>query len=72
MSFILDDHLTWFKSPANSIVDENGTTQMPWVYYSISLRSQRNQNYPYFTTRTKAIEELAYQRVAQRRGKPRA
>jgi len=34
MSFILDDHLKWFKGPAESIVDEDGTTQMPWVYYS--------------------------------------
>ena len=34
MSFILDDHLKWFKGPPESLVDEQGTTQMPWVYYS--------------------------------------
>lgn len=34
MSFLLDEPLKWFKGPAESIVDENGTTQMPWVYYS--------------------------------------
>ena len=33
MSFMLDDHLSWFKA-ADTLVDENGTTQMPWVYYS--------------------------------------
>ncbi len=34
MSFILDDHLKWFKGPADTLVDEKGKTQMPWVYYS--------------------------------------
>ena len=34
MSFILDNHLKWFKGPVDSIVDEKGKTQMPWVYYS--------------------------------------
>ena len=34
ISFLLDDHLTWFKGPVASITDENGTVQMPWVYYS--------------------------------------
>ena len=34
MAFLLDDHLKWFKGPAETIVDENGHTQMPWVYYS--------------------------------------
>jgi hypothetical protein len=33
MSFILDDHLSWFKAP-ETLLDENGKTQMPWVYYS--------------------------------------
>ena len=33
MSFILDDHLKWFKA-TDTLLDENGTTQMPWVYYS--------------------------------------
>ena len=33
MSFILDDHLKWFKAP-DTLLDENGQTQMPWVYYS--------------------------------------
>jgi hypothetical protein len=34
MSFILDDHLEWFKGPPEILVDEDGKTQMPWVYYS--------------------------------------
>lgn len=34
MAFILDDHLAWFKGPVESITNENGQIQMPWVYYS--------------------------------------
>ena len=34
MAFLQDDHLKWFKGPPASLVDENGHTQMPWVYYS--------------------------------------
>jgi len=34
MSFLLDDHLKWFKGPKETITDENGHVQMPWVYYS--------------------------------------
>ena len=34
MSFILDDHLKWFKGPTDTIADEKAQTQMPWVYYS--------------------------------------
>lgn len=34
MRFLLDDHLKWFKGPPDSVVDEQGVTQMPWVYYS--------------------------------------
>ena len=34
MSFILDDHLRWFKGAPETLTDENGQTQMPWVYYS--------------------------------------
>jgi hypothetical protein len=34
MSFILDDHLKWFKGDPKLLVDEKGKTQMPWVYYS--------------------------------------
>ena len=34
MSFLLDDHMKWFKGPAESLLDEKGQTQMPWVYYS--------------------------------------
>ena len=34
MSFLLDDHLKWFQGPPESLVDEKGQTQMPWVYYS--------------------------------------
>lgn len=34
MSFILDDHLKWFKGPPDSLLDEKGNTQKPWVYYS--------------------------------------
>jgi len=33
MSFILDDHLKWFKA-VDTLLDENGQAQMPWVYYS--------------------------------------
>src|SRR6056297_1241924 len=33
MSFLLEDHLKWFKGPDESLIDENGQTQMPWVYY---------------------------------------
>lgn len=33
MSFILDDHLSWFKA-TETLLDEDGNTQMPWVYYS--------------------------------------
>ena len=32
MTFLLDDHLKWFKGPPESWVDEQGRTQMPWVY----------------------------------------
>lgn len=34
MSFILDDHLKWFKGPADTLIDEKGQARMPWVYYS--------------------------------------
>jgi len=34
MSFLMDDHLKWFKGPKETITDENGNVQMPWVYYS--------------------------------------
>ncbi|HEX5790469.1 MAG TPA: hypothetical protein VFY13_04910 [Luteolibacter sp.] len=34
MAFLLEDHLKWFKGPPESLVDEKGQTQMPWVYYS--------------------------------------
>lgn len=34
MSFLLEDHLEWFKGSAETLVDEQGQTQMPWVYYS--------------------------------------
>ena len=34
MAFLLQDHLKWFKGPADTLVDEEGHTQMPWVYYS--------------------------------------
>ena len=34
MSFLLDDHLKWFKGSAETLLDEMGRTQMPWVYYS--------------------------------------
>lgn len=32
--FLLEDHAKWFKGPAESLIDEQGRTQMPWVYYS--------------------------------------
>ena len=34
MQFLLDDHAKWFKGPPESLVDEQGVIQMPWVYYS--------------------------------------
>lgn len=34
MSFLLDDHLKWFKGSKETITDETGNIQMPWVYYS--------------------------------------
>ena len=34
MDFLLKDHLKWFKGLAESLLDEKGQTQMPWVYYS--------------------------------------
>jgi hypothetical protein len=34
MSFLLDDHLKWFKGPVENLIDEHGNTQMPWVYFS--------------------------------------
>lgn len=34
MSFLLDGHLKWFKGRPEILVDEQGRTQMPWVYYS--------------------------------------
>jgi len=35
MSFLLENQLKWFKGPGESLIDEKGQTQMPWVYYSI-------------------------------------
>ncbi len=34
MSFLLVDHLLWFKGSSDKLIDEKGHTQMPWVYYS--------------------------------------
>jgi hypothetical protein len=34
VSFLLDDHLLWFKGSKEILVDENGQSQMPWLYYS--------------------------------------
>jgi hypothetical protein len=34
VSFLLDDHLKWFKGSTEILIDENGQTQMPWLYYS--------------------------------------
>ncbi len=34
MSFLLDDHLKWFKGSKEILIDENGVSQMPWLYYS--------------------------------------
>ena len=34
MSFLLDDHLEWFKGSKEILIDENRVSQMPWVYYS--------------------------------------
>ena len=34
MAFLPDDHLKRFKGPPETLLDEQGHTQMPWVYYS--------------------------------------
>jgi hypothetical protein len=34
MSFLLVDHLLWFKGPGENLIDEKEQSQMPWVYYS--------------------------------------
>ncbi len=34
MSFLLKEHLKWFKGPADTLLDEKGRAHMPWVYYS--------------------------------------
>jgi len=34
MSFLLVDHLKWFKGSRENLIDEKGNIQMPWVYYS--------------------------------------
>jgi hypothetical protein len=34
VSFLLDDHLKWFKGSKEILIDENGQSQMPWLYYS--------------------------------------
>lgn len=34
MSFLLDGHLEWFKGSKEILIDENGVSQMPWLYYS--------------------------------------
>ena len=34
MAFLLDEHLKWFKGAPETLLDEKGQTQMPWVYYS--------------------------------------
>jgi len=34
MDFLLNDHLKWFKGPPATLLDEDGHSQMPWVYYS--------------------------------------
>ncbi len=34
MSFLFDGHPHWFKGNKDDLTDEQGTTQMPWVYYS--------------------------------------
>lgn len=34
MRFLFDDHAKWFKGAPESLLDEQGRTQMPWVYYS--------------------------------------
>ena len=34
MEFLLTGHPDWFKGPPTTLLDEQGHTQMPWVYYS--------------------------------------
>jgi hypothetical protein len=34
MEFLLTGHLDWFKGPPTTLLDEQGHSQMPWVYYS--------------------------------------
>ena len=34
MDFLLKDHLKWFKGLPDTLLDEQGHSQLPWVYYS--------------------------------------
>lgn len=34
MAFLLVNHLKWFKGPQETLIDEQGHAQMPWMYYS--------------------------------------
>jgi len=34
ISFLYDDHMSWFKGSKGDLTDEKGQVQMPWVYYS--------------------------------------
>jgi len=73
MTFLLDEHLKWFKGPPASIVDEAGRTQMPWVYYSnlqhngapFSESVDRFVSYPAFHHALLIRTFIAYWRYAQ-------
>lgn len=34
ISFLFDNHMKWFKGSKEILIDENGISQMPWLYYS--------------------------------------
>ncbi|MDD7983918.1 hypothetical protein PQO01_03010 [Lentisphaera marina] len=43
MSFIFDDHPQWFKGPKDSLIDDDGKVQMPWIYFS----NLQHNGYPF-------------------------
>ena len=40
MSFVLEDHLKWFRGSADNLIDEKGDTQMPDTLNISSVRPQ--------------------------------
>jgi len=58
MSFLLVDHLKWFKGPPDTLLDEKGRAQMPWVYYSnLHLAIRTFIGYWRYAKDARALEE---------------